>query len=572
VTREVDREAYAELYGPTTGDRVRLGDTELFVEVEEDLRTPGDEAVFGGGKTLRDGLGQSPGTTQEEGALDWVLTNALVLDPVLGIVAADIGIRNGEIAGIGKAGNPDTMDGVDMVVGPSTDVYPAEGKIATPGGLDIHVHFNSAQLPDHALASGVTTMLGGGYGGGATTCTTGPENVKRFLQAAEAWPVNVGFYGKGNASKPGPLREQLEAGACGLKIHEDWGSMPAAIDTCLDVAEEEDVQVCMHTDTLNEAGFVENTFAAVDGRTMHLFHIEGAGGGHAPDIMEMVGQPNMLPSSTNPSMPYTVNTFDEHLDMVMVCHHLNPDVPEDVAFAESRVRAETIGAEDVLHDVGAISMMTSDSQAMGRQAEVVSRTWQTASKMKSQRGALPEDEAADTAPEADNFRAKRYLAKYTVNPAISAGIDDYVGTLEPGKLADVVLWDPAFFGIKPAMTFKGGFPVYSEMGEANGSLMTCEPVVQRPRAGAVGKARHGLSLSFVSPAAAEAGVGEAYGLDCPVVPVSGARTPGKGDMHYNDYCPDDVEIDPETFEVRVDGEVVSAEPSEELSLAQRYML
>ncbi|QLH76782.1 urease subunit alpha [Halosimplex rubrum] len=572
MTREVDREAYAELYGPTTGDRVRLGDTELFVEVEEDLRTPGDEAVFGGGKTLRDGLGMSPGTTQAEGALDWVLTNALVMDPILGIVAADIGIRDGEIAGVGKAGNPDTMDGVDMVVGPSTDVYPAEGKIATAGGLDIHIHFNSAQLHEHALASGITTMLGGGYGGGATTTTTGPENIKRFLQAAEEWPVNVGFYGKGNASKPGPLREQVEAGACGLKLHEDWGSMPAAIDTCLDVAEEEDVQVCMHTDTLNEAGFVENTFAAVDGRTMHLFHIEGAGGGHAPDIMEMVGQPNMLPSSTNPSMPYTVNTFDEHLDMVMVCHHLNPDVPEDVAFAESRVRAETIGAEDVLHDEGAISMMTSDSQAMGRMAEVICRTWQTASKMKAQRGPLPEDEAADTHDDADNFRVKRYLSKYTINPAISAGIDDYVGTLEPGKLADVVLWDPAFFGIKPAMTFKGGFPVYSEMGEANGSLMTCEPIKQRPRAGAMGKAKHGLSLSFVSPAAAEAGVGEEYGLDAPVVPVSGARTPGKSDMHYNDYCPDDVEIDPETFEVNVDGEVVSAEPSEELPLAQRYML
>ena len=572
MTREVDRETYAELYGPTTGDRVRLGDTDLFVEVESDLRTPGDEAVFGGGKTLRDGLGMSPGTTQEEGALDWALTNALVMDPVLGIVAADIGIRDGEIAGVGKAGNPDTMDGVDMVVGPSTDVYPAEGKIATPGGLDIHIHFNSAQLHEHALASGITTMLGGGYGGGATTCTTGPENIKRFLQAADEWPVNVGFYGKGNASKPGPLREQVEAGACGLKLHEDWGSMPAAIDTCLDVAEDEDVQVCMHTDTLNEAGFVENTFAAVDGRTMHLFHIEGAGGGHAPDIMEMVGQANMLPSSTNPSMPYTVNTFDEHLDMVMVCHHLNPDVPEDVAFAESRVRAETIGAEDVLHDMGAISMMTSDSQAMGRMAEVVARTWQTASKMKTQRGPLPEDEAADTHGEADNFRAKRYLAKYTINPAISAGIDDYVGTLEPGKLADVVLWDPAFFGIKPAMTFKGGFPTYSEMGEANGSLMTCEPVLQRPRAGAVGKAKHALSLSFVSPAAAEAGVGEAYGLDSPVVPVSGTRTPGKGDMHYNDYCPDDIEVDPETFEVRVDDETVGCEPSEELPLAQRYML
>jgi len=568
VTRDVDRETYHELYGPTVGDKVRLGDTDLFVEVEEDLRTAGDEAVFGGGKTLRDGLGQSPGTTQEEGALDWVLTNALVLDPVVGFVAADVGIRNGEIAGIGKAGNPDTMDDVDMVVGPSTDTYPAEGKIVTAGGLDIHIHFNSAQLHEHALGSGITTMLGGGYGGGATTCTTGPENIKRFLQAAEEWPVNVGFYGKGNASDPEPLYEQVEAGACGLKLHEDWGSMPATIDTCLSVAEEEDIKVAMHTDTLNEAGFLENTFAAVNGRTMHLFHIEGAGGGHAPDIMEMVGQPNMLPSSTNPSMPYTVNTFDEHLDMVMVCHHLNPDVPEDVAFAESRVRAETIGAEDVLHDEGAISMMTSDSQAMGRMAEVISRTWQTASKMKSQRGPLPEDEGTG----ADNLRAKRYLAKYTINPAITAGIDEYVGSLEPGKMADVVVWDPAFFGIKPAMTFKGGFPTYSEMGEANGSLMTCEPIMQRPRAGAAGKAKHDLSLSFVSQAAADAGVGEEYGLDTEVVPVSGTRTVAKDDMHYNDYCPDDIEVDPETFEVRVDGEVVTSEPSDELPLAQRYLL
>ena len=572
MTREVDREDYAELYGPTEGDRMRLGDTELFVEVEEDLRTPGDEAVFGGGKTLRDGLGMSPSTTHEAGTLDWVLTNALVVDPIIGIVAADVGIRGGEIAGVGKAGNPDTMDGVDMVIGPSTDVYPAEGNIVTPGGLDIHVHFNSAQLHEHALSSGITTMLGGGFGGGATTTTTGPENIKRFLQAAEDWPVNVGFYGKGNASEPEPLYEQVEAGACGLKLHEDWGSMPAAIDTCLEVAEEEDVQVCMHTDTLNEAGFVENTFAAVDGRTMHLFHIEGAGGGHAPDIMEMVGQPNMLPSSTNPSMPYTVNTFDEHLDMVMVCHHLNPDVPEDVAFAESRVRAETIGAEDVLHDEGAISMMTSDSQAMGRMAEVVCRTWQTASKMKARRGTLPADEAADTHPESDNFRVKRYLAKYTINPAISAGIDEYVGTLEPGKLADVVVWDPAFFGLKPKMTFKGGFPTYSKMGEANGSLMTCEPIMQRPRAGAAGKAKHGLSLTFVSQAAVGASVGEGYGLDSPVVPVSGARTPGKDDMRYNDYCPNDIEVDPETFEVRVDGDVVASEPSEELPLAQRYLL
>jgi urease subunit alpha len=568
VTRDIDRDAYAELYGPTEGDRVRLGDTELFAKVETDYRTHGDEAVFGGGKTLRDGLGMAPGVTQEEGALDWVLTNATVIDPVLGIVAGDIGIRNGEIVGVGKAGNPDTMDGVDMVVGPSTDVYPCEGKIATAGALDIHVHWNSAQLHEHALASGITTMLGGGYGGGATTCTTGPENVKRHLQAAEDWPVNVGFYAKGNASDPAPLREQLSAGACTLKLHEDWGSMPEAIDTALEVAEDEDIQVCMHTDTLNEAGFVENTFAAVDGRTMHLFHIEGAGGGHAPDIMEMVGEPNMLPSSTNPSMPYTDNTFDEHLDMVMVCHHLNPDVPEDVAFAESRVRAETIAAEDVLHDMGAISMMTTDSQAMGRMAELVPRTWQTASKMKSQRGPLPEDEGSD----ADNFRIKRYIAKYTINPAISAGIDGYVGTLEPGKIADIALYDPAFFGIKPSMVFKGGFPVHSEMGEANGSLMTCEPIKQRPRAGAVGKAKHGLSLSFVSPAAAERGVGEEYGLDTPVVPVEGTRTPGKADMVYNDYCPDDIEIDPETFSVQVDGEHVTCEPASEVPLAQRYML
>jgi len=568
MTREIDRDSYADLYGPTEDDKVRLGDTDLFAKVEADYRTRGDEAVFGGGKTLRDGLGMAPGVTQEEGALDWVITNATILDPVLGIVAGDVGIRNGDIAGIGKAGNPDTMDGVDMVVGPSTDVYPAEGKIATAGALDIHVHWNSAQLHEHALASGVTTMLGGGYGGGATTCTTGPENVKQHLRAAEDWPVNVGFYGKGNASSPEPLREQVRAGACTLKLHEDWGSMPRAIDTALEVAEEEDIQVCMHTDTLNEAGFVENTFDAVDGRTMHLFHIEGAGGGHAPDIMEMVGEPNMLPSSTNPSMPYTDNTFEEHLDMVMVCHHLDPDIPEDVAFAESRVRAETIAAEDVLHDEGAISMMTTDSQAMGRMAELVPRTWQTASKMKTQRGPLPKDEGTG----ADNFRIKRYLAKYTINPAISAGIDDHVGTLEPGKIADIVVWDPAFFGIKPAMVFKGGFPVHSEMGEANGSLMTCEPVKQRPRAGAVGKAKHDLSLTFVSPAAAERGVGEEYGLDARVVPVSGTRTPGKDDMVYNDYCPDDIEVDPETFAVRVDGEHVTCEPASEIPLAQRYML
>ncbi|GGL39363.1 urease subunit alpha 1 [Halarchaeum grantii] len=566
MTRDVSREAYTELYGPTVGGQVRLGDTDLYAEVEADYRTRGDEAVFGGGKTLRDGLGMAPGVTNEEGALDWVITNATILDPVLGVVAADVGVRDGRIAGIGNAGNPDTMDGVDMVVGAGTDVYPAEGKLLTPGALDVHVHFNAAQLPEHALAAGITTMLGGGYGGGATTTTTGPRNVEMFLRAAEDWPVNVGFYGKGSSSRPESLYEQLEAGACGLKIHEDWGAMPGAIDTCLTVADEADVQVAMHTDTLNETGFVENTMDAVDGRTVHLFHIEGAGGGHAPDIMETVGDPNVLPSSTNPSMPYTTNTFDEHLDMVMVCHHLNPDVPEDVAFAESRIRAETIAAEDVLHDTGAISMMTTDAMAMGRMGELVSRTWQTAHKMKDQRGALSEEGAGD------NERILRYLAKYTINPAIAAGIDDHVGTLEPGKLADFVLWEPASFGIKPFVTFKGGFPVYGEMGEANGSLMTCEPMMQRPRAGAVGSAKNALSLAFVSRAAKENGVGDEYDLTTETVAVSGARTVSKGDMVRNTTCPDDIEIDPETFEVRVDGEHVTCEPAEELPLTQRYML
>jgi len=567
MTRDMDRDAYASLYGPTEGDKVRLGDTELFAEVEEDLRTHGDEAVFGGGKTLRDGLGQAPGVTQEEGAMDWVLTNATIIDPVLGIIAADIGIRNGEIAGIGKAGNPDTMDGVDLIVGASTDVYPCEGKIATAGALDIHVHWNSAQLHEHALSGGVTTMLGGGYGGGATTCTTGPENVKRHLQAAEDWPVNTGFYAKGNSSKPDSLRESLHAGACTLKLHEDWGSMPDAIDTALDVAEEEDVQVCMHTDTLNEAGFVENTFSAVDGRTMHLFHIEGACGGHAPDIMEMVGQPNMLPSSTNPSMPYTDNTFDEHLDMVMVCHHLNPDVPEDVAFAESRVRAETIAAEDVLHDIGAVSMMATDSQAMGRMGELISRTWQTADKMKRQRGPLPQD--GDTGN--DNHRIRRYLAKYTINPAITAGIDDYVGSLEPGKLTDICLWDPAFFGVKPETVIKGGFPAYAAMGEANASLMTCEPVSMRPQYGAFGSARNTTSVQFVSQQAYDAGVESAYDLSKVVLPISDTRDLTTDDFVLNTYSPT-VDVDPETFTVEMDGDRVTSTADEEVALGQRYTL
>lgn len=567
---EIDRERYTRLYGPSEGDRLRLADTGLIAEIETDHTTKGDESVFGGGKTLRDGMGMNSGVTNEEGALDWVLTNVTVIDPVLGIAKGDLGIEDGRIAGFGSAGNPETMDGVDeeLVVGAGTDAIPGEGLIATPGALDIHVHFNTPQLADHAIASGITTMLGGGFGGGATTATPGPRNIEMLLRAADEWPVNVGVYGKGNASRPAPSVEQIEAGACGLKVHEDWGATPAAIDTCLSVADDMDVQVCLHTDTLNEAGFVEETFDAIDGRTIHTFHIEGAGGGHAPDVLELVAHSNMLPSSTNPSMPFTTNTFDEHLDMVMVCHHLNPDVPEDVAFAESRIRAETLGAEDVLHDTGAISMMATDSMAMGRQAELICRTWQTADKMKRQRGPLPGDEGVDN----DNSRILRYIAKYTINPAITAGISDHVGSLEPGKLADVVLWDPAFFGIKPEWVLKGGYPASANMGEANGSLMTCEPKRQRPWFGAEGSARHATSMTFVSGAADRAGVGEEYDLQSEVVPVAGTRPLSKEDMVRNTYCPEDLEVDSETFEVFIDGEPVTSEPAAELPLTQRYLL
>ncbi len=570
MSRQLSRKGYTDLFGATEGDRLRLGDTNLFAEIENDHGTYGDEAVFGGGKTMRDGMGMQPGTTQSEGALDYVYTNVILMDPVLGVQKGDLGARNGKIAGFGKAGNPDTMDGVDddLIIGASTDAVPADGLIATPGALDIHVHFNSKELFEHALASGITTMFGGGYGGGATTCTPGPENITRFLQAAEEWPMNVGFYAKGNSSQPDPIYEQIEAGATGLKLHEDWGSTPAVIDSALEVADEEDVQVCIHTDTLNESGFVEDTFDAIDGRTIHTFHIEGAGGGHAPDVLELIGHEHMLPSSTNPSMPYTVNTFDEHLDMVMVCHHLNPDVPEDVAFAESRIRAETIAAEDVLHDMGAISMMTSDSQAMGRMGEVICRTWQTAHKMKAQRGPLPGDEGTG----ADNSRIERYLSKYTINPAKVAGIDQHVGSLEPGKMADIALWDSAFFGIKPKYVIKGGFPVHSEMGEANGSLMTCEPVMQRSREGAVGKAKNALSTTFVSKAAYDNDVGEKLDLDATVRPVEGTREVGKSDMLHNEYAPDDIRINAQTFEVEVDGEHVTCEPAEKVPLAQRYTL
>ena len=568
MSEELSRDDYADLYGPTEGDKVRLGDTSLFAEVEKDLTTYGDEAVFGGGKTLRDGLGLAPGVTADDGALDWVLTNLVVIDPALGIIKADIGIKNGLIAGVGKAGNPDTMDGVDdgMVVSANTEVISAEGMIATPGGIDVHVHFNSAQLPRQAISSGITTMVGGGVGPSTVgIITSGKHNLEMMFRAAEAWPINFGFYGKGSSSKPDVIREQVEWGACGLKIHEDWGAMPGVIDTCLEVADETGVQVAIHTDTLNETGFVEHTEEAIDGRTIHMFHIEGAGGGHAPDVLEMLGSGNAIPSSTNPSNPYTKNTFDEHLDMVMVCHHLDPEIPEDVAFAESRIRAETIAAEDVLHDMGAISIMSSDSQAMGRIGEVISRTWQVADRMKEQRGQLTEAEN-------DNARVKRYVSKYTINPAKVIGVDGYVGSLEEGKMADICLWEPEFFGVKPHTVMKGGFPAWSQMGEPNASLMTCEPVESRPQYGAFGSASQATSLLFVSKQGYENEVGEKYGLKSEVVPIENTRSLSKDDMVHNDYVPEEIDVDPETFEVTVEGETVSSEPSDEVSLAQRYIL
>jgi urease subunit alpha len=568
--RDLSADEYASLYGPTDGDLVRLGDTSLTAEITEDRIARGDEAVFGGGKTLRDGLGLKPGFTAEEGALDWVLTNLTILDPELGIVKADIGIKDGQIAGIGNAGNPDTMDSVDddLIVSANTEVISAEGKIATPGGLDIHVHFNSAQLPKHAIASGVTTMLGGGVGPSTVgIITSGKKNLELMMKAAEQWPINFGFYGKGSSNEPEVIREQVDGGAVALKIHEDWGATPAAIDTCLEVADKTGVQVAIHTDTLNESGFVENTFDAIDGRPLHAYHVEGAGGGHAPDIIELVGKSHMLPSSTNPTMPYTSNTFEEHLDMVMVCHHLNPDVPEDVAFAESRVRTETIAAEDVLHDMGAISMMTTDSQAMGRMGELIPRTWQTANKMKKQRGPLPQEEKTGN----DNKRILRYLAKYTINPAIAAGIDEYVGSLKPGKLADIVIWEPEFFGIKPDVIMKGGFPAWSSMGEANGSLMTCEPLEMRPQFGAFGRASNATSLQFVSQPAYDNGLAEEYDLQKEVAPIANTRQLSTDDFVRNTYCPS-VDVDPETFTVKVEGDNLTCDPADEVPLGQRYIL
>ncbi|KPV39962.1 urease subunit alpha [Thiohalorhabdus denitrificans] len=564
----LERDAYAEMYGPTVGDRVRLGDTELFLEVEEDRTVYGDEVKFGGGKVIRDGMGQSQQPAAE--VADVVITNALILDH-WGVVKADIGIKDGRILGIGKAGNPDTQPGVDLVVGPGTEAIAGEGLIATAGGIDAHIHFICPQLVEEALTSGVTTMLGGGTGPAtgtnATTCTPGPWNLHRMLQAADAFPVNLGFHGKGNASRPEPLEEQVAAGALGLKLHEDWGTTPAAIDNCLSVAERYDVQVAIHTDTLNESGFVEDTLAAFKGRAIHTYHTEGAGGGHAPDIIRAAGQTNVLPSSTNPTRPYTVNTVDEHLDMLMVCHHLDPNIPEDVAFAESRIRRETIAAEDILHDMGAFAMIASDSQAMGRVGEVISRTWQTAHKMKVQRGPLSEDGGNAS----DNLRARRYVAKYTINPARTHGIAEEVGSLEAGKLADIVLWKPAFFGAKPSLILKGGMIAAAPMGDPNGSIPTPQPVHYRPMFGAYGGARAATSVTFVSQAAAEAGIGEELGLAKPVLPVRGTRTVTKADMALNDRCPE-LSVDPQTYEVRADGERLACEAAAEVPLAQRYFL
>ena len=571
MSLSMPRRQFADLFGPTTGDRIRLADTGLFIEIEDDLTAHGDESKFGGGKVLRDGMGQSSWATRADLVLDAVVTNAVILDH-WGIVKADVGIRDGRIAAIGKAGNPDIMDGVTpgMTVGAGTEVIAGEGMVLTPGGIDPHIHFICPQLAWDALASGITTLLGGGTGPAtgtrATTCTPGAWNIQRMLEAAEELPVNVGFMGKGNASFQAPLTEQILAGAMGLKLHEDWGSTPAAIDSALTAAEAHDIPVAIHTDTLNEAGYVEDTIRAFKGRTIHTYHTEGAGGGHAPDIIRVCGEANCLPSSTNPTMPFTVNTMDEHLDMLMVCHHLNPGVPEDLAFAESRIRAETIAAEDILHDMGAISMMSSDSQAMGRAGEVILRTWQTADKMKSQRGPL-----AGEKPGNDNLRARRYLAKYAINPAIAAGIAHEVGSIEAGKLADMVLWRPAFFGVKPDVVIKGGFIAGAAMGDPNASIPTPQPVLFRPMFGAIGRARYTTSVTFLSAAAIDAGVPHILGLQKRTMAVSGCRTLSKADMVNNDALPK-IEVDSDTYEVRADGELLRCEPARILPMAQRYFL
>lgn len=567
MSYRMNRRAYAETFGPTVGDRVRLADTELFIEVERDFTTYGDEVKFGGGKVIRDGMGQSP-ISNADGAVDLVITNALILD-WWGVVKADIGIKNGKIHKIGKAGNPYIQDNVDIIIGPGTEALAGEGMILTAGGIDTHIHFICPQQIEVAIASGITTMIGGGTGPAtgtnATTCTPGPWNMYRMLQAADAFPMNLGFLGKGNASQTPALIEQIQAGAIGLKLHEDWGTTPATIDTCLTIADQYDVQVAIHTDTLNEAGFVEDTINAFKNRAIHTYHTEGAGGGHAPDIIKVCGQANVLPSSTNPTRPYTVNTLDEHLDMLMVCHHLDPSIPEDVAFAESRIRRETIAAEDILHDLGAFSMIASDSQAMGRVGEVIIRTWQTAHKMKIQRGSLAGDGLAD------NVRAKRYVAKYTINPAITHGISQYVGSVEEGKLADLCLWKPAFFGVKPEIVLKGGMIAWSQMGDANASIPTPQPVIMRPMFGSFAGARHSTSLTFVSQIALEMDIPQQIGLQKPAVAVTGTRQLTKQDMKLNDALPQ-IEVDPETYQVRANGELLTCEPATILPMAQRYFL
>lgn len=571
---EIPRIKYANMYGPTTGDKVRLGDTALIIEIEKDFTEGayGDEAKFGGGKTIRDGMAQSGTAIRSEGVLDFVITSVMIIDH-WGIVKGDIGIKNGKIVGIGKAGNPDTMDGVspNMIIGASTEVHGGAGLIATAGGIDTHIHFICPQQIDHALFSGITTMIGGGTGPVdgtlATTVTPGAWNIQKMLESAEAFPMNLGFFGKGNCATIGPLEEQIEAGALGLKIHEDWGSTPAVIDASLRVADKYDVQVAIHTDTLNESGFLEDTMEAIAGRTIHTFHTEGAGGGHAPDIIKAAMYNYVLPSSTNPTRPYTKNTIDEHLDMLMVCHHLDKSVPEDVAFADSRIRPETIAAEDILHDLGVFSMMSSDSQAMGRVAEVITRTWQTAHKMKVQRGFLPEDLAGGN----DNFRAKRYVSKYTINPAITHGISEYVGSIEPGKLADIVLWKPALFGAKPEMMIKGGMVIASKMGDPNASIPTPQPVMYRYMFGAYGKALHKTCATFVSRSSLEKNVVQNYELQKMVLPVKNCRNISKKNMIHNDATPQ-IDVDPETYEVKVDGVAITCEPMGELPLAQRYFL
>ncbi|WP_394689845.1 urease subunit alpha [Hoeflea sp.] len=564
------RSEYAAMFGPTKGDCIRLGDTELWAEIEHDYAVYGDECMHGGGKTLRDGLGLVAGKTSTEGVLDMLICNVVVIDAVLGIVKGDIGIKDGKIVGVGKAGNPDIMDGVDprLIVGASTTVRDAEGLIATAGAIDVHVHFDSAQLVEHAMSSGITTMLGGSLGPITVGIDSGgPFNVGKMLQAAEHWPMNFGFLGRGNSHKPEAMIEQINTGCLGLKIHEDWGAMPAAIDCCLSVADELDFQVQLHTDTLNESGFLEDTLAAIGDRTIHMYHTEGAGGGHAPDIIRVAGVANCLPSSTNPTNPFTINTFDEHLDMTMVCHHLNPSIPEDVAFAESRIRAQTIAAEDVLHDIGAISMLGSDSQGMGRIHEVITRTWQLASKMRTQRGRLPEEKSA----KGDNERIKRYIAKYTINAAKSFGIDAHIGSLEDGKMADIVLWRPGYFGSKPELIVKGGFIAWGVMGDSAASLMTCEPLIMRPQWGAFGRAAQALSACFVNPRAIDNSLDRTLDLKKKLLPAQGTRVLTKADMLHNDACPH-IEVDPSTFDVFVDGKLATCEPATQLPLAQRYML